>query len=119
MKKSLFLIKTSVITVALSVCSSLAMAIEQANDFFLPNYSDTQMLAMGLRGKPPYHNRARLMKQQKIEKTARSMRQHDVEETELSAMEISEETDNPLTEKNAKKKFIGGHPGKGRRHSRR
>ena len=118
MKKSLIMIKTCVITVVLSLCSSLAMATEQANDFFLPNYSGSQMLAMGLRGKPPHSNRARLMKQRSNEKTARLMRQRDIEQTELSALEVSEETEMPPTKKSSKRRF-GGHPDSGKRHRRR
>lgn len=105
MKIKLVIKRIFVFTIILNGFSNVAIAASQTDNPFLPHLSDTQKLAKGFIGKPPYRNRAHIMRQRKVEKT------------ELSALEISEQSDSSLAKAVHQKKF--GHPQFSKRHGRR
>ena len=96
------------ITCGLSIIAGTALADAQPGNPFLPSYSSAETITVAFKGKPPYRNRAQHLAQLRAQQAAKAETEN-LERTELSALEIGDETGKSTTpSKKYRKKY--GHP---------
>ncbi len=100
--------KSLALIFGLSMASGIATAESQSENPFHPSYSSAETITVAFKGKPPYKNRAQHLAQLRAQQAARAETEA-LEKTELSALEIGDETVKS-TSKTKKFRRKTGHP---------
>ena len=106
--KNITFSKSLSLAAGLSILAGTALADSQVNHLFLPSNTPAETITVAFKGKPPYHNRQQVRAQRRAQETARAEIEN-LEKTELSALEIDVNSEEPpVNKKSSRKKY--GHP---------